>query len=101
MKIIIFLIAATLLSACAATAPQDSMQADVEQAAAIDGGWTRAIDLSGRDARIPEPFGLGDDELCLRCEREPEDRQPDCARPTSTAHVQLRQSIAINFGYEP
>ena len=35
MKAIIFLIAATLLSACAATAPQDSMQADVEQAAAI------------------------------------------------------------------
>jgi len=34
-KAIIFLIAATLLSACAATAPQDSMQADVEQAAAI------------------------------------------------------------------
>ncbi len=35
MRAIIFLIAATLLSACAATAPQDSMQADVEQAAAI------------------------------------------------------------------
>ena len=34
-KAIIFLIAATLLSACATTAPQDSMQADVEQAAAI------------------------------------------------------------------
>jgi lipid-binding SYLF domain-containing protein len=35
MRTIIFLIAATLLSACATIAPQDSMQADVEQAAAI------------------------------------------------------------------
>jgi len=34
-RAIIFLIAATLLSACAATTPQDAMQADVEQAAAI------------------------------------------------------------------
>jgi lipid-binding SYLF domain-containing protein len=35
MRAIIFLIASTLLSACATVAPEDSMQGDVEQAAAI------------------------------------------------------------------
>jgi lipid-binding SYLF domain-containing protein len=35
MRAIIFLIALTLLNACATMAPQDAMQADVEQAAAI------------------------------------------------------------------
>jgi lipid-binding SYLF domain-containing protein len=35
MRAIIFLIASTLLSACATVSPEDSMQADVEQAAAI------------------------------------------------------------------
>ena len=35
MRAIIFLIAATLLSACSTISPQDSMQADVDQAVAI------------------------------------------------------------------
>ena len=35
MRTIIFLVAATLLSACSTMSPRDSMQADVDQAVAI------------------------------------------------------------------